>query len=204
MKKIELINLKKKQYEIYKTAVEHERVKNDNVVENHPLKDSTCDLQIAIYKTLEEADSLLAALKGKHNQGETTVSPEVAVVKQTDTVRNNGNELDDLQTLNHELHILIFNLMSKVDESNHEMETMRERLKGVDKDNKNTSQRLPASKSSSKSSIKSDESGVERLSRRCSVTGEERKIVLPESSELPPLELPEFDYSTYDDEKSQE
>lgn len=199
LKKIELIHLKRKQYEIYKTAVEHERLKNESIVDSHPFKDSTCDLQIAIYKTLEEADSLLAALKKKQKQNAVEEGAACEAIE-TESEKNNENVLDDLQSINHELHILIFNLMSKVDESNHDMESMRERLKGLDKDNKNASQRLPASKSSSKSSIKSDESGVERMSRRCSVTGDERKIVLPESSELPPLELPEFDYSTYDEQ----
>lgn len=200
LKKIELIILKKRQYEIYKTAVEHERLKNEGGVESLPMKDGTCDLQIAIYKTLEEADGLLATLKKSRSTNESNKATDAAD-KQTETeTKNDDVVMDDLQSLNHELHILIFNLMSKVDESAHEVESMRERLKGVDKDSKSASQRLPTSKSSSKSSIKSDESGVERLSRRCSVSGEERKIVLPESSELPPLELPEFDYSNFDEQ----
>lgn len=42
---------------------------------------------------------------------------------------------------------------------------------------------------------KSDGSPTLTEQRRDSISGEERKIVLPDSSDLPPLELPEFDYN---------
>lgn len=95
-----------------------------------------------------------------------------------------------MHTLNHQLHILIYNLVSRVDESAHELEMLRERVKTLEK-NRNRKASLPMSIKSSDCSSEKSPTEI----RRGSLTGEERLVVLPESSELPPLELPDFDYN---------
>lgn len=198
LKRIELIRLKKKQYESYKTA---QRLKT---MEPHVSKarlESTCDLQIAIYKTLEESDSVLEALNGRKPDEQTNIAGDSTSGQKTDE-ESNGTIINDLHTLNHQLHILVFNLMSKMDESNHEMESLRDRVKMLEKERGGPLRSPVINKvTSNKTEQRSDDKNTERTSRRSSIiTGEERKIILPETSDFPPLELPEFDYSSFDKE----
>lgn len=201
LKRIELIRLKKKQYESYKTAVEYQRLKTIEPQISKARLESTCDLQIAIYKTLEESDSLLDALNGRKSDEQTEISGDSKDIA-VDARNTEGDTLvSDLHTLNHQLHILVFNLMSKMDESNNEMESLRDQVKMLEKE-RGGPLRSPVSKIvwSNKLEQKSEETSAERLSRRSSITGEERKIILPETSDFPPLELPEFDYSSFEKE----
>lgn len=206
-KRIDLIRLKKKQYESYKLAVEYQRLKTIEPQIAKARLESTCDLQIAIYKTLEESDSLLNALNGRKSDEQATNNSDdgssnaaEAEAQKTDG-DSNGTLISDLHSLNHQLHILVFNLMSKMDESNNEMESLRDRVKMLEKERGGPLRSPVSSKlASHKSEPKSEDTSAERLSRRCSITGEERKIVLPETSEFPPLELPEFDYGSFDKE----
>lgn len=198
-KRIELIRLKKKQYESYKTAVEYQRLKTIEPQISKARLESACDLQIAIYKTLEESDSMLEALNERKGDETTNSSDdkncnENANGTETNVHKTDGDTLiSDLHTLNHQLHILVFNLMSKVDESNNEMESLRDRVKMLEKE-RGGPLRSPVF---SKIAANKMEQKSEETSRRCSITGEERKIVLPETSDFPPLELPEFDYNSF-------
>lgn len=208
LKNIELVRLKKAQYEKYKLAMEQQRLKNASFLEQRMAKDrieSVCDLQMSIFKTLEESDSLLESLSGKIGtlllgNHEDNADGIKVTVENTNEVKlkktkSDNSTIDEMHTLNHQLHILVYNLVSRVDESSHEVDVLRDRVKSLEKErNHQRKASLPISnKSSSDSSSKTDESPTEN--RRSSVTGEERKIVLPESSDLPPLELPDFDYN---------
>lgn len=212
------MRLKKSQYEKYKSAIEQQRMKNADFLEHRQAKDrieNVCDLQMAIFKTLEESDILLEQLNsgGKRSPGRLSLDSDNSTIDASKTSNDSSNEklkkiksdgsttiIDDMHTLNHQLHILVYNLITRIDESTHELDVMRDRVKSLEKD-RNTQRKvsLPVSnKSSSDSSGKmTDESPTqsERELRRNSVSGEERKIILPDSSELPPLELPEFDYN---------
>lgn len=207
LKRLDLIRLKKKQYESYKTAIEYQRLRTIEPQISKARLESTCDLQIAIYKTLEESDSVLEAINGRKSDEQTNASGDDDMNKSTSGAEgdvqktdgeSNSSLVSDLQTLNHQLHILVFNLMSKMDESHNEMESLRDRVKMLEKE-RGGPLRSPvfAKIATNKMEHKSDETSAERQSRRCSITGEERKIVLPETSDFPPLELPEFDYSSF-------
>lgn len=210
LKNIELIRLKKNQYDKFKLALEQQRLKNASFLEQRLVKDrieSVCDLQMSIFKTLEESDALIESLSGKRLQSESAngaVGEGIKVcVENSNEVKLNRTKsdhtiIDDMHTLNHQLHILVYNLVTRVDEYSHELDVLRDRVKYVDKDrNHQRKTSLPISnKSSSDSSTKADESPtLSERERHNSVSGEERKIVLPESSDLPPLELPDFDYN---------
>lgn len=214
LKNIELVRLKKGQYEKYKLAIEQQRLKNASFLEQRLAKDrneSVCDLQMSIFKTLEESDTMLDSLSGKCSPGRSSLDNDSGTSDGIKASIENSNEvklkrtksdnsiIDDMHTLNHQLHILVYNLVTRMDESSHELEVLRDRVKSLEKErNHQRKTSLPISnKSSSDSSSKTDESPTlsERENRRNSVTGEERKIVLPESSDLPPLELPDFDYN---------
>ncbi|XP_055309257.1 nuclear receptor-binding factor 2-like [Sitodiplosis mosellana] len=207
-KNIELVLLKKAQYEKYKLAMEQQRLKNASFLEQRMAKDrieSVCDLQMSIFKTLEESDSLLESLNEKIGTSlfgiheDNTEGIKVTVENASDVklkkIKSDNTVIEEMHTLNHQLHILVFNLVSRVDDSSHELEVLRDRVKSLEKDRYHQRKAsIPMSnKSSSDSSTKVDESPTEN--RRGSLTGEERKIILPESSDLPPLELPDFDYN---------
>lgn len=183
--------------------MDQQRLKNASFLEQRLAKgrvENVCDLQISIFKTLEETDSLLDSLSEKRSPGRVsfengTIAESVDEVKLQRT-KSESSVIEDMHSLNHQLHILVYNLVTRLDESSHELEVLRDRIKNLDKERNH--QRKPSlqisNKSSSDSSTKTD--GSPTLSEhRNSVTGEERKIVLPESSDLPPLELPDFDYN---------
>lgn len=226
LKHIELIRLKKQQYERYKLAVEHQRLKNADFLEQQNVKDrieTACDLQIAIYKTLEESDILLESLgncrklSGSGKDSDSVKSAEVAMddsrtvsienvgeVKMgTKKAKDEAGVVDELHTLNHQLHILIYTLVSRLEESSQESEGLREKIKSIEKE-KIIQRVQPMNKVQGGEALKVERAKAvlgtpeREISRRCSITGEERKIILPETSDLPPLELPEFDYSNFD------
>lgn len=218
LKHIELIRLKKQQYEKYKLAVEQQRIKNADIHEQRTVKnriETTCDLQIAIYKTLEESDSLIETLNSNRssgkklsadgdnsslNESKTTVCIEnVGEVKMgIKKLKSENCVVDELHTLNHQLHILVYNLVSRMDESNYEMEKLSERVKLLEKEKNIKSTQSSTEVKDTNGPANPNERGK---GRRSSFTGEERKIILPDSSDLPPLELPEFDYSNFDEKK---
>lgn len=78
------------------------------------------------------------------------------------------------------------------------MESLRDRVKMLEKE-RGGPLRSPVF---SKIVATKLEQKFDETSRRCSITGEERKIVLPETSDFPPLELPEFDYGPFDKENA--
>lgn len=228
LKHIELIRLKKQQYEKYKLAVEQQRLKNAEFLEQRLAKDrleSACDLQISIFKVLEESDILLDALgNGRKLSGGSRDSDSVksaeAVMEQSETAtienicevkmniakkaKDETTVIDELHTLNHQLHILIYSMVSRLDECSQESESLRERIRSIEKEK--VIQRVQPLVKVAESNVKEDSARASvstpdrELNRRCSLTGEERKVILPDSSNLPPLELPDFDYSTFENE----
>lgn len=208
MKHIELVRLRKMHHEKVKSTVELQRTKNLDLLEQRASKErliDVCDIQIAIFKALDGTDSLLETLSGK--QGNAATDPADGNTKDeangaTDDekqLQDSGTAIEGMHRLNGQLHALIYSLVQRVDESTQETEALRDRIKALEKERSQSRQvSLAASNKSSSESIRTDESPT--LSdcndtRRNSMSGEERKIVLPESSDLPPLELPEFDYN---------
>lgn len=209
VKNIELVRLKKAQYEKYKTVIDQQLQKNFSTLERRIAKNiNICDIQISILKTLEESDTLLDLLRGKRSSPDTQHNAPTEAsdslangtnVNKPRTIKSDDEIIEDMRAVNVQLQTLVFNLVSGMDESSHEIDALRIRVKTVDK---NDRQRQPSSAINtntavSESSSKTDEPPgySDHESRRISLSGEERKIVLPESSDLPPLELPEFDYN---------
>lgn len=229
LKHIELIRLKKQQYEKYKLALEQQRQKKLDFMEQQSSKgriESACDLQIAIYKTLEDSDCLLEQLNkrntsangdkdgiGNMDESKTVSIENVDEIKLDNRKAKDENAMfDELHTLNHQLHILVYNLISRMDETNQEADGLRERIKLLEKErngsiskpvqpttNENAGTLQVQENSGNGLSSGQNSSSDRELNRRCSITGEERKIILPESSDLPPLELPEFDFTPFED-----
>lgn len=218
LKTMELVRLRKSQYEKYKAAIEQQRQKSSTFLEQRIVKDrigNVCDLQISIFKALEESDTLLDSLGGKRLSARTSPDTQRTVLadgaeplsentsaNKPKTSTPDDSVLDEMHTLNNQLHILVFNLVNRIEESAHEMDVLRDRIKVLEKNERQcqrkSSSAINTNKSLSESSSKTDESPTsysDHENQRNSLSGEERKIVLPDTSDLPPLELPEFDYN---------
>lgn len=149
LKNIELVRLKKAQYEKYKLAVEQQKLKNASFLEQRIAKDrneSVCDLQISIFKTLEESDALVESLSGKCSPSRTSLENDSGTLEGIKASIENSSDvklkrtksdnsiIDDMHTLNHQLHILVYNLVTRMDESSHELEVLRDRVKSMEKE----------------------------------------------------------------------
>lgn len=91
-KNIELVRLKKAQYEKYKQS--QQRLKNTSFLEQRMAKDrieSFCDMQMSIFKTLEESDSLLDSL----GISRTPVSASDGMKVTVDNTNDVKNKLDN-------------------------------------------------------------------------------------------------------------
>lgn len=212
---IELVGLKKVQYEKIKKALEQQRIKRMDILEHRAAKErlvDVCDMQIAIFKALDETDTLLDTLSAgfskanvsdastSDNSSDDSKSSNNTSKDDEKASTENAQTIDDMHRINGQLHVLIYNLVQRVDESSQEMEALRDRVRALEKERTQSRQvsLAPSNKSSSESIIPADESPTLsdcNETRRNSMSGEERKIILPESSDLPPLELPDFDYN---------
>jgi MIT domain of nuclear receptor-binding factor 2 len=121
LRQIELITLKKHHYEKYKVAVKHlqsDKLTNMTLLAGHTT--DTVELQLQIYKTMEEADSLLEILnrRGDPNQ-EVEVTPTTTAIKKP---KDDQTVIEELKTLNHQLQMLVFHVLQEAD-------TLKERIK---------------------------------------------------------------------------
>jgi hypothetical protein len=138
--------MKKCQYEKYKKAISHQKQANPQqmaIVLDRI--ETTNDLQIAIIKTIDESDSLLEGLLKKDGSDETKAP--IA---------------DELKNLNSQLHILVYNLTTQMEEILAENESLKSSLNNTVDKKESTTEELAA------------ESEIE--------------------PDLPPLELPTFDF----------
>lgn len=210
----ELVRIKKLQYEKYKKAIEYHRAKNednktsdfDNTQINPKVEESN-QLQIAIYRTMEEADSLLEILNRRESESDTVLKPESkpnsvdsacppSNLIGTKKPKDENIVIEELRTLNHQLHILVYQLVTQLDESLHETETLRDRVRQLENksDGDNDSKFVPK-KHDSEIQISTDitENYVYHSS---SDDVSPDAIEAQELLVLPPLELPSFDLNT--------
>lgn len=128
--------------------------------------ESVCDLQMTIFKTLEETDTLLDSLNDKYSPGlRTSLDNENATISEG---TENSNEeklrrtkpessiIENMHDLNHQLHILVYNLVTRLDESSHELELLRDRVKSIEKERNQRKTSIPISSKSSSDSSKTD------------------------------------------------
>lgn len=175
--------------------------------------ESSCQLQLAIYKTMEEADSLLEILsrKGsdtdslksiesdlddvKLNREDSNVKFEPSTSEGTVTIGSNGNRkqkdesavIEELRTLNHQLHIMVFQLVTQLDESLQEADSLRDRVELLEREKVRPTTQISADPSSTFAArdIRSeDDRSPDALDN-------------PDFPELAPLELPHFDYESF-------
>uniref|UniRef100_T1IIW5 Nuclear receptor-binding factor 2 MIT domain-containing protein n=1 Tax=Strigamia maritima TaxID=126957 RepID=T1IIW5_STRMM len=166
---------------------------------------ATGDLQHAIYRTLEETDSLLAFLiqNKQQSQAETQeIRSNGAATAIEDQTINRGWKIpkddktlmEELKTNNSELKKLVQRLLNELDKCHEEKQQLQDMLDNIQMMNDITSSSNPSSRASSKMAhlrVATDSSSPFVLSP----SGELSPVELPP---LAPLEMPNFDFNLLD------
>lgn len=153
--------MKKDHFDKYTRAMEQQK---KNKVENmerlaRDRIENSCQLQLAIYKTMEDTDSLLELLSSSTkvtkcgvdcvDDGKNSAAVDPCSSGKTDAViqskpsatttnkaKDESMVIEELRTLNHQLHIFVFQLVSQLDEVNQESETLRDKIKTLERSGK--------------------------------------------------------------------
>lgn len=149
-----MILIKKEQFENYKKALENRRrasnLSNNDFEDSHDNESTT--IQVAIYRNMEEADSLLGMLIKRGSSGNSD-SESLKSFSTTDTDEKLGSMdtidngvigskhpkdesmvIEELRTLNEQLHTLVFKLVTQLDASKREVDSLREKVKQLEND----------------------------------------------------------------------
>lgn len=153
----DIILVKKEQFENYKKAIENKRNAVGSLC-REDYKDTqhneSTSLQVAIYKTMEEADSLLGYLIKKTNGcnsdseslksfSTTDTDDKLVTVDAIDSANDNApigskhpkddsTVIEELRTLNDQLHALVYRLVTQLDASTREVDVLKERVKQLE------------------------------------------------------------------------
>ncbi|KAJ1526335.1 hypothetical protein ONE63_009484 [Megalurothrips usitatus] len=212
LRQLQIVELKKAQLRVLKEAIEtkrkmiaHMREKNrDGEQKGQEPK----NLQTAIYKTMQEADSLLIELLG----GATSDEPTAKVTNQdtsdqdsTPTLNPLGSKhpkedrvvIEELHTLNNQLRDLINALMIQLDESERENKALRVRIVELESELVRSNQAHDSAGEPVGLQVITDSTGgnfspfVLSPVSQLSPDGAEPRELPP----LAPLEMPKFDYN---------
>lgn len=208
LKAKELVRLKRQQFEKY-TQTRDEKRKQinaaaaatattaDAIVE----KNNPYQLQVAIYNKIDEADTMLEKMCSSPAASKETGDSEVS-----NTSKRSKGELllmEQLRTVNQQLHLHVYELMSQLDESNKEQQGLRELIKCLEK-------KVAINPSNPNNHLvdlvatptADDVNADNVLADSCATLSLVPPIIItpkPPSarntySELPPLDLPKFDF----------
>lgn len=158
MRQKEVILVKKQQFESHKRAIEHQKQKKLGALgldDNEDSQDSeNASLQAAIYKTMEETDSLLGLLV-KKNSAASSDNESVRSFSTTDTderalcidiidcpsaaallgskhPKDESTVIEELRILNGQLHSLVYQLVNQLDARVKEVDKLKETIKELE------------------------------------------------------------------------
>ncbi|XP_058449317.1 nuclear receptor-binding factor 2 [Malaya genurostris] len=181
LKQAEFLRHKKQQHERYMKAVEYQRRRNpEYLVQQIEKLEKVNELQVAIYRNMDDTDSLLEALTKSRSSGSDVGSNDTKT-----TV------VDELVSLNHSLHVLIHRMVQNLDDLSTENESLKEKISLQEKDKENKPSMGTGKRVSERCQDPSCETGRDAL-----------EAMGYHSEELPalaPLELPTFDLSGFED-----
>lgn len=226
IKQQDVIRIKKEQFENYRKAVENQRRRMANAFNNQEYEDKegneSTSLQTAIYRTMEEADSLLEILIKRGTSDSDSVKSDLSSADTDDRVvtfdtvdgessssnpaitgskrpKDDHTVIEELRTLNQQLHSLVYQLVTQLDASSREADALRARVKYLEnerlKSNGSTNQNDIEPLRNNNLRIVTDSSGATSpyVFSPCSeLSPDVEPRTLPT---LAPLELPEFDFS---------
>ncbi|XP_054257893.1 nuclear receptor-binding factor 2-like [Macrosteles quadrilineatus] len=129
-KQEDVIQVKKFQFEIHKKIVDYRNRKMTMQKKTSQKESKDQDLQWAIFRTMEEADSLLGMLLPKESGAgdELSTSPGQKRPKDDRTV------IEELHTLNTQLRAFISQLLAQLEASERQVEALKARLRAYEDD----------------------------------------------------------------------
>lgn len=135
LKQKDLIKSKKEQYERVKKAMDNIKGLGKDPSYNLQINDSS-KVQVAIYRTINESDSLLYTLLNRHNdQGQvkdTIMKTDIVDGKKTE--KGQETVIEELQILNQNLHSLVEQLVMQAEILKDENVTLKERVNYLEKE----------------------------------------------------------------------
>lgn len=154
LRQIDIILIKKEQFENYQMAIEHKHLNSICTDDFKDVQDDNKTLQVAIYRNMEEADSLLGLLikKGSNMNSD---SESIKSFSTTDTddkpisidtldssnsnipigskhPKDQNTVIEELKVLNEQLHSLVYRLVTQLDASVKENNILKERIKQLE------------------------------------------------------------------------
>lgn len=136
LKQKDLIKSKKEQYARVKKAMDNIKTLGKEPLSNLQGHDNA-KLQVAIYRAINEADSLLNTLRNKSNETDTeslkvTITKDVTDGKRTEKAQE--TVVEELQILSQSLHSLVEKLVLQVEVLKDENVTLKERVSYLEKE----------------------------------------------------------------------
>jgi len=127
----DIVQVKKFQFEIQKKIIEYRNRKMTMQKKSSQKESKDQDLQWAIFRTMEEADSLLGLLMPKESlEAELSSSPGTKRPKDDRTV------IEELHTLNTQLRAFICQLLAQLEASEKQVEALKIRLRAYEEDSR--------------------------------------------------------------------
>lgn len=153
-----MILIKKQQFENYKKAIEHQKQRKLSAFCMNEYEDNqdsdNLSLQVAIYKTMEETDSLLGLLV-KKNSATSSDNESIRSFSTTDTddralcidiidgpnataflgskhPKDESTVIEELRILNGQLHSLVYQLVNQLDARVKEVDKLKETIKQLE------------------------------------------------------------------------
>lgn len=170
--------------------------------------EKSCQLQFSIYKTMEDTDILLEQLsQGNENTkqatGTTASRPPKSDAEADTKIQSENGVIEELRTLNHQLHILVYALVSQMDDCNRETDALREQVLYFQTHSlAGAAQRKETKRGSippiPNPSLVSKDPPTTLVTTSQSMPKQQQHEIELESpilcGELPPLEMPKFDF----------
>lgn len=166
--------------------------------------EKSCQLQFSIYKTMEDTDILLEQLaQGKEktdNTKQQATRPPKADAEADAKIQSENGVIEELRTLNHQLHILVYALVSQMDDCNRETDALRDQVlylqtHSVQRNDSKRGSNPPIANTNLMSTdpptttVPTTSHGMPKQQQH--ETEMESPILC---GELPPLEMPKFDF----------
>ncbi|KAF5270307.1 hypothetical protein FQR65_LT05495 [Abscondita terminalis] len=214
----QIILVKKEQFENYKKAIENQRQRmqcHSNIAFEDNFEQGSTSLQVAIYRTMEEADSLLNLLikkgSGANSDSEslksfsTDTDERLLSIDTIDSSNSNaiiGSKhpkddsivIEELRILNGQLHALVYKLVTQLDASTREVDMLKERIHQLE------GEKVKATIKNSNTNLKVTTDSSGGTSPYVFTPCSELSPDIHDSKFLPalsPLELPNFNLSNY-------
>ncbi|XP_022919788.1 nuclear receptor-binding factor 2-like [Onthophagus taurus] len=193
LRQVQIVAIKEEQFENYKKALANRKRDSNtsNEFENAHENESTT-LQVAIYKNMDMADSLLGTLlDNRGTSSDSDVANDVDVIG-SKRPKDETEVIEELRTLNEQLHTLVYKLVTQLDASKQEVSLLRDRVKqleNVKAQNNNPSNNLK---------VITDSSGGTSpfIVSPCSELSPEVQDTSSVVAALAPLEMPSFDFAS--------